>query len=472
MKVVVCFLLLFFCLVSHAVQHEKSKEISERDMTYTPEVMLSFNVIETINNDYPVLEPYADEISHWSAYYTINPKIVLSIIEYHSGALTSPEDANDIKVKGFMQLFKGLMRLLLDKGIKNEQSSIENPKTAALYSFLAGNDSTKIESSKVRFNKIYATLFPHDTNFENLDINNLRNAVSAPKLLLPFPKNEVWMSGGTHPDAGSFSGIFGVYSALDFYKGRAQTQFGHDHSNTWVTAATAGTVIRHSSCFAEVLGPNGFSTTYYHLDNIIVNTGESVSAGQRISNYATSLGQAICSGGNASTPHLHFSLKLNGEPMHLGGVELSGYRVIAGGVPYETQCNLFWLERNGVRYCAFTPIINSEGSSPPITVVPPDAPAKPSASDSLSNKVTVSWQEVSEATNYIVFVCTSSRVSSCDGGVSVLASTYDHITAKPGITYYYRVQACNSSGCSDYSPFDTGYRVLTFIFSIIQLLFD
>ncbi len=95
-------------------------------------------------------------------------------------------------------------------------------------------------------------------------------------------------------------------------------------------------------------------------------------------------------------------------------------------------------------------------------LAPPATPSTPSASDgSYTDRVRVSWSSVSGATSYQVFRCTSSSTSSCGAGFTDSASPYDDYAAAPGVTYYYRVKACNAAGCSSYSTYNTGYRGAT-----------
>ena len=108
----------------------------------------------------------------------------------------------------------------------------------------------------------------------------------------------------------------------------------------------------------EVLGPLGWSTSYYHLDNIIVSDGEVVARNQPIANYANNRSQALCEGGQADLPHVHFSLLRDGRYVTLRGAALSGWRVHPGRFSYDTNCDFFWLERGATRHCARIPLYN------------------------------------------------------------------------------------------------------------------
>ena len=92
------------------------------------------------------------------------------------------------------------------------------------------------------------------------------------------------------------------------------------------------------------------------------------------------------------------------------------------------------------------------------SVAPPTTPSTPSATDgSYADKVRVSWSSVSGATSYKVFRCTTTSTSSCGSGYTANSSPYDVTNVTPETTYYFRIKACNSGGCSAYSDHDSGY---------------
>lgn len=82
--------------------------------------------------------------------------------------------------------------------------------------------------------------------------------------------------------------------------------------NAHVRAALAGTVV-----FADVHGgygklvtilhENGYSTLYGHLNEILVNPGDKVTAGSLIGRLGST--------GRSTGPHLHFEIHLNGKPL-------------------------------------------------------------------------------------------------------------------------------------------------------------
>ncbi|MFC2083397.1 hypothetical protein ACFLSG_05130, partial [Candidatus Bipolaricaulota bacterium] len=91
----------------------------------------------------------------------------------------------------------------------------------------------------------------------------------------------------------------------------------------------------------------------------------------------------------------------------------------------------------------------------------PTPPSGTDASDGTScDEVTVTWSSVSGATSYEIYRATSSGGSyALLGSVGSGTTLWSDDTGTAGITYYYRIMACNSCGCA-YSPtqWDDGYR--------------
>jgi hypothetical protein len=96
---------------------------------------------------------------------------------------------------------------------------------------------------------------------------------------------------------------------------------------------------------------------------------------------------------------------------------------------------------------------NNDTNNPSLT------PTTIIASDgTYSDKVIISSYSVSGATSYEIY-----RSTSPGGYVSKISTTAstsynDTSASSSGTHYYYRVKACNSGGCSNYSSYDSGYK--------------
>ncbi|MBN1641365.1 MAG: fibronectin type III domain-containing protein, partial [Anaerolineae bacterium] len=102
----------------------------------------------------------------------------------------------------------------------------------------------------------------------------------------------------------------------------------------------------------------------------------------------------------------------------------------------------------------------SDVASDTTGMCPPDPPTGVAASDgAYTDRVAVTWESVSGATEYEVYRATSAAGAKVFQA-SASMTTYDDTTATPGAVYTYWVTACNASGCSDYSAPDTGWRKL------------
>ena len=300
--------------------------------------------------------------------YSINPRLLLAILEYRSGWLTNrtPDPALNEQPFGFydgwyhglyrqlewaaIQLNSGYYRwrsdavnkwVLADGSVVPADPTI-NAGTAGVQNFFAQLDdySTWLRDvSPGGFFETYFALFgfPFDLAIEPLIPANLVQ----PTLLLPFGPDETWsFTGGPHLawDTGT------PYGALDFAPpGEAQ---GCVESDSWVTAVADGLVTRTDvgEVILDLDGDgnegSGWVILYMHIESRDrVQSGTVMRAGDRI-------GHPSCEGGISSGTHVHITRKFNGEWISaLGPVpfNLSGWVSAGTGEEYVGT-----LTRNGV----------------------------------------------------------------------------------------------------------------------------
>ena len=418
--------------IAAAMNAHAQDSISLPNFIYTPDEMLNFNVQAYLESNAPHLSDQAETITHWSGRSSISPKVILAILEHQAQSLSQEKSANDLNLalKGLSnknslkEQISDISTRLATSYYKNVEEKVANPQVQSLKALLSSNlasSATSIEQQNQElksFTQTFFALFPQSTQPQIETPSSLALSVPSASLLqLPYPVGQSWQTwGGTHTFTGQGSG---PRSSLDFRQNRGG--FGSNTASLWVSSASQGSAVKHSSCFVEVLAPGGWSTTYYHLDNVQVNTGQSVSRNARLANYANNLDQALCEGGTANGPHLHFSLKLNGAYMSLDGVQLSGYRVQDGRSNYDSNCDYFWLDDNGTRLCEGSAVLNRGVSTSPPPGDGPDLSVSnfqlssteltPSASFSISTSISNTGSLESTSTQLKVLVSSDAQIA-------------------------------------------------------------
>jgi len=154
-------------------------------------------------------------------------------------------------------------------------------------------------------------------------------------LELPFVPGERWgFTGGPHLSwlSGSARG------AIDFSPVTGQAACAV--SRAWATAVAPGIVVRaaHNTVVLDLDGDGleqtGWVIFYYHLAG-----HEMIAQGSRVEQDAQ-LGHPSCEGGASTGTHVHLARKYNGEWIAVDGpvpLILSGWRVIAGERSYQGE---------------------------------------------------------------------------------------------------------------------------------------
>lgn len=305
-----------------------------------------FDARTHISNHHPALASSAEVISHWAAYYRVNPILLTNFIEAGlKKQLPTPE--------AIKNLAASLARL--DSG-RLESSTDTADQRAELAEGLGRMFALTSESAAQLIDQTVAEL-----SAAGLSLPLAITGDTPPALDLPFAQPQAWQFNGAHTWTGDDDGT--PLSSLDFTRTWA-LNWGNDTSTDWVSAAHDGEVTVYSSCFVQVQHDSGWSTRYYHLDNLQVVNGQRVLAGENIGNYADSEEQALCSGGNSTGPHVHFALLRDGQYVSLQDIPLSGYQVHPGDSSYDSAQHRMWLEKRGIRYFAFNlPVATQTGDN-------------------------------------------------------------------------------------------------------------
>jgi LasA protease len=319
------------------------KIIPDAELVYGPKSM-GFDVAKFIHDQNGYLDTYREKVDgemvsgativeRVSQEHSVNPRLLLAILDYQSGWVTSrnPDRQPMDYPLGFRDSSRaGLYKQLfwagnnLNRGFYGWQTSsfgawvlidgsvipvspVVNSGTAAvqyLMSLLKDQsnwyDSVAKGGVFATFNALFG--YPFDYTLEPLVPKNLKQ----PSMQLPFEKDVLWyFTGGPHMgwDDGSPA------AALDF----APTDAGScNASGTWETAVADGVIARsgYGSVVLDLDGDGyegtGWTVLYLHVAGWErIKAGTKVHAGDRI-------GHASCEGGFALVTHLHIARRYNG----------------------------------------------------------------------------------------------------------------------------------------------------------------
>ncbi|MBU2711965.1 M23 family metallopeptidase [Zooshikella harenae] len=394
------------CTLNAQADSNQAKQLEYfpiQQLIYSPDEMDQFDLASYLAQHAPHLSQYAEVISHWSGFTSISPKVLLALMEQQSGIISNPSPSaadlqspfGKLSVKIGFELQVEIIAKRLAKLHYHPKDSSTNLSTQTaeplqlnqaqtvnqLFTTDVANGeltATNNTSNLKRFISTYNQLFPNELSNNQLSLTAQSYEQTPPDTMfqLPFPVGEYWHIGGAHTNTGSGDRPL---SSLDFSNGG---YWGSDTSNRWVSAAASGVAKVHSSCSLEITHNNGWSTHYYHLANIQVQTGDKVSLNQPIANYASNKSQALCNGGQSTGPHEHFSLKLQGRYVHLNDVSLSGYKIHTGRSSYDNNCSFFWLTKEGDKHCSgriYNPGVDSNNDPDGETPLPPNSPQPPTS---------------------------------------------------------------------------------------------
>ena len=384
--------------------------LSDGQFVYGPNVG-SFNVVDYMNSHTPQLTQYTETLYGRAEYYSINPKVYLTLIEMAGGlvsntAATSEQVENPfgLSESGFTAQLDAISNTLFDTyylhlynysilppearalpaltlkdgstlAVPGEYGAGSYAVMAILAKFLDANGiiSALDNRNSSGFVQTYQRLFPGDSPLSEgnqVGIPGEVNAQSAPPglLQLPYARGSAWIFGGLHSDNGSSSAPL---SSIDFSPDWG-LHWGANTSNYWVVAAAKGTPHKISSCQVRIKHSGGWETSFYHLGNV-QPFGTSINQNDHIANIASTESQATCNGGSATSPHVHFGLMYNGAYVSINGTALSGW-VIHGGGNYQSDQAHMWLERDGVKkYAWVDPLLNDTNTCiSPVTLAPTD----------------------------------------------------------------------------------------------------
>ncbi len=290
--------------------------------------------------------------------YSVNPRLLIALLEYKSQWVTNPVPSNmDYPMGHYEDYYAGLYRqlawtanhlnrgyylwrvnalstLALSDGANVPMDATINAGTAALQYFLAQYNNRSVwdlDVSEFGFFLTYNLLFGYPFQYEIASL--LPANLIQPSMQLPFERGATWSyTGGPHGgwDAGS------AWAALDFAPpgegGGCQTD------PAWVVAVADGFIVRaENGAVIQDLDNDGYEQTGWTVLYMHVAASERVEPNTYI--YAGDrIGHPSCEGGVSNATHLHMARRYNGEWIPADGnlpFILDGWVSSGNGVEYD-----------------------------------------------------------------------------------------------------------------------------------------
>lgn len=297
--------------------------------------------------------------------FSINPRLLLAILEYQAGAISQPAPEGGISeyVLGIIdQEHRGLYLQLvwaantLNNGyygwrtgdlesITHLDGTLERPDpwqnatSVALqyyFSHLYPPDTYAQAIGETGLARTYLGLFGDPwTN----DQPHIPGSLTQPDLMLPFGSGETWaLTGGPHTGWGKGK----PFAALDFAP--PSVQGGCVPSNEWNTAAATGVVVRSEPGIVVLdLDGDGEERTGWTIFHLHVGSEGRAPLGARLA-AGDPIGHPSCEGGTSTGTHIHIARKYNGEWILAEGplaFNLEGWMAHNGELPYEGTLTRF-----------------------------------------------------------------------------------------------------------------------------------
>lgn len=338
--------------------------ITASDVVYTPQEMFDFSTRGYLAKRAPHLSRQAEAISHWAGANGISPKVLIALMEQESGSVSRkhrysaklPRPFGNLSRKiGFNPQLKDVAERLSaivmsqrEMTLSGKAGFIPVDPIQALYAKSGRSTNAAAFAGRVQFASTYAGLFNEiwgSAVKPDVLRRDITKAIPSRTLLeLPYSNSESRRTG--YPHSGSGTGT--IMSSLDFSMPPRPIP-----TIDKVRASADGTVVIHSSCNMEILHSNGWSTRYFHLNNIRFPDKAKVYQGDWIATPADTKEQALCTPGTWTGPHLHWTLKKDGVENSLNGVTLSGYLMtVTSTENYDDDCEpTNFLSKNGITYC-------------------------------------------------------------------------------------------------------------------------
>jgi LasA protease len=353
------------------------KIIPDSELVYGP-ASAGFDIQAFINKEGGFLSTYKEDIqdidkqsysgsqiiARIANEYSVNPRLLLAVLEYKSGWVTRPYPAQDTMVypMGYVNEWKqglyhqmawaadnlnrgyylwkinALPSWVLADGSVVPISPTINAGTAGvqqLMSLLFGRQDWEYSISTKGVFKTFSDLFgyPFDLAIEPL----VPADVQQPPMTLPFEPGKVWsFTGGPHGGWGEGS----AWAGIDFAP--PAEVLGCVQSDEWVVAVADGPIVRseHGEVVQDLDG-DGFAQTGWTILYMHIETRDRVALGKNLK-AGDRIGHPSCEGGVANGTHTHLARRYNGE-----------WIAADGPIPFNLDGWISSGDGNGIEYNGF-----------------------------------------------------------------------------------------------------------------------
>ncbi len=278
-----------------------------------------------------------------SVEYSVDPRLLLAILEFQSQWLTqltvdenskqfpiqrkpSPDGvdrsglykqlswaANQLNYGYYGRKYNEYNLIEFEDGTRINVPRLLNAGTVALQRFFSVQQDYQYWANAIESNgflNAYDTLFG---NSVNMDLNPpVPKDITQPELTLPFSQGQTWFfTGGPHGGWGSGS----AWAAIDFAPpdDRPEGSSSCYVSDYWATAVSSGVIARSDvgSVVLDLDG-DGNETTGWTILYLHMATDGRIAVGSRV-NIGDPIGKPSCEGGFSNATHMHIARRYNGE---------------------------------------------------------------------------------------------------------------------------------------------------------------
>lgn len=278
----------------------------------------------------------AEMIDYVAINYSINPRLLLAILEYQTGALTQPNLSETNQILGISRKFweAPYLQLVLAANILN--NGYYGWRSGRLLEFEdAGNILIRPDpwqnAGSVAIQYYYATIFSGDEyalatgpvglvrTYTDLFGNpwvdsytHIPGSLQQPDFMLPFQYDQVWSyTGGPHTGWGTGEPL----AAIDFAPPSEKSGCVKAKPENYVTAMADGLVVRSGADGVALdLDQDGNERSGWVIFYLHLATEERAPLGTTLK-AGDKIGYPSCAGGHATGTHVHIARKYNGEWM-------------------------------------------------------------------------------------------------------------------------------------------------------------